>query len=564
MLVSLHVKNMALIREEEINFGEGLSILTGETGAGKSIIIGSIGVALGSGRFADFVPEGADYALVELVFETHSEIVLERLGEMDIPAEDGLVIISRKYQKGRSVSRVNGESVPISFVKEIAAYLIDIHGQHEHQSLLYPRFHLELLDRHGAQQLKEPMREYTQSYDEWRKVKAALEEALLDENEQARALDLARYEIREIEEAALVPGEDEQLEVDFRRMEHGQKIMEALGQVQHLAGAGSDAQDAVSRAVREISGVSDFDRPLAELSDQFAEIENLLGDAARALQDYMDEFAYDEQAFYETGQRLDQINHLKGRYGKTIEDILAYKAKMEEKAEQLENYEAYLQDLRAKEAALLEMLRKRAKTIRKVRKAHAEILESAITTSLIELNFLDVRFAVEFKELEEPGSKGMDEVCFLISTNPGMPLRPIQDTASGGELSRIMLAIKAVMADQDAVDTLIFDEIDTGISGRTAQKVSEKMAVIARTHQVLCITHLAQIAAMADTHYVIAKEIREGSTVTSIRQLADEEKADELARIIGGVSITDGVMESAREMLSLARERKAHLSQSSD
>ncbi len=564
MLVSLHVKQMALIEEEEIRFGEGLNILSGETGAGKSIIIGSIGVALGSGRFGDYVPEKAESALSELVFETTNERVLQKLDEAGIDRNGGQIIISRKYQKGRSISRVNGESVPVGFVKELSADLLDIHGQHEHQSLLYPKFHLELLDRHSAQDLAAVMPVYGETYRRWREVKRELEESLLDEGAQARELDLLRYEMQEIDEAALQIGEDTLLEADFRKMENGLKIMEALGQADQLAGSGDGAGDMVSRAAREMQSVASFDNELSQLYEQLSQAEDLLSDFERSLHAYMDDFSYDEQTFYDISQRLDLINHLKARYGSSIEEILAYRDRQAQKAEKLENYEAYTASLRTSERELKSELLTLAARISGIRKKHAKLLETQITQSLVDLNFLDVRFDIEFKQTEEPTSSGTDEICFLISTNPGMPLRPLQDTASGGELSRIMLAIKSVMADQDAIETLIFDEIDTGISGRTAQKVSEKMSDIASGHQVICITHLAQIAAMADHHYVIEKQAESGMTVTHIRELDEAQCAGELARIIGGVEITDAVMDSAKEMRKLALARKQQVKKASE
>ncbi len=558
MLVSLHVKNMALIREEEISFGPGLNILTGETGAGKSIIIGSVNVALGRGKFSDYVPEGTENALCELVFETHSARVIKKLEELDIPVEDGQVVISRKYQKGRSISRVNGESVPAATVRELARDLMDIHGQHEHQSLLHNSYHLDLLDRHAAADLKPLSQTYAQLFGEYRAVKGELARALTDETEQARALDLARYEMQEIDQAQLRIGEDEDLENDYRRMANGQKIAQSLSQVDALVG-GDQFADSLGRAMRELGSIVEYDEALQPLMDSLSQVEELAEDFRRSLSDYLDDFSYDEQTFYEMSQRLDVINHLKDRYARTIEGILAYRDAQEQKVERLEHYESYLEELRRSEKQLYEKLCQCAGKITEVRRSHAAVLEKEITAALVDLNFLDVRFQIAFDSLKEPAAKGMDEVNFLISTNPGMPLRPLGDTASGGELSRIMLAIKAVMADQDAVETLIFDEIDTGISGRTAQRVSEKMAWIARSHQVICITHLAQIAAMAEEHYLISKAVEDGSTQTRIRLLGEEESVEELCRILGGVSITQAVRLSAGQMRQMALEYKKQL-----
>ncbi|MDD2960097.1 MAG: DNA repair protein RecN [Lachnospiraceae bacterium] len=556
MLLSLHVKNMALIQEAEVVFGDGLNILTGETGAGKSIVIGSVNVALGTGNFRDYVPEGAEYALVELVFWTDSPAVRGKLAELEIPDEDGQVVISRKYHNGRSISKINGEIVNISTIRELASELIDIHGQHQHQSLLYKKNHLMLLDKFAKTDLSDLPRICEKEWEAYRSFRQQLKEAVLDESERAKEIDFLKYEIQEIEEAVLRPGEDEELESSFTRMSHGQKIMEALSEIENLTGYESGAGDGVGRAVRCLSGVADYDEKLQGLQQEFSQIEDLLSDANRELADYIADFSYDEQEFYELSRRLDLLNHLKSKYGKSIEDILNYQTKKQERLEQLLDYESYLEDLRVKQKAAMQALKKTAEKISGIRKKHALLLQERIKQSLLELNFLDIQFEIEFQRLEEPGSTGMDEVCFLISMNPGMPLRPLWEVASGGELSRIMLAIKAVMAEKDAIGTLIFDEIDTGISGRTAQKVSEKMALISRSHQIICITHLAQIAAMADTHLIIEKEAASGKTVTSIRRMEEKESIEELARILGGVKITDAVYQNAREMKELAGKIK--------
>lgn len=553
MLISLHVKNMALIQEMEVEFGPGFNILTGETGAGKSIVIGSVNVALGTGNFKDYVPEGSEYALVELVFETRQPGILEKMVQLEIPVEDGQIIISRKYQKGRSISRINGESVNISVIRELASGLIDIHGQHEHQTLLYPKYHLALLDEFAREGLGNRKTECKKAWEEYRKISQALESALEDGADRIKQMDFLQYEIQEIEEAGLRAGEDEALERQYTKLGHGQKILEALSEIRELTEG-----DELGRAVKSLGSVSQYDEGLEGLYQQLMQMEDLMNDFGRELSGYLEDFSYDEQEFYEIAKRLDLINHLKSKYGKTIADILEYQKEKQEKLTQLSDYEEYLASLEEKKKTAEKVLLKIASEISGIRKSYAGELAQQIRTSLTELNFLDVKFDIAFKELEHPGANGQDEICFMISTNPGMPLRPLQDVVSGGELSRIMLAIKSVMAGQDHIGTLIFDEIDTGISGRTAQKVSEKMAVIARNHQVICITHLAQIAAMADTHMAIEKKAVKGSTVTSVRRLDPEESVEELARILGGAEITDTVYENAREMKELAERTKKY------
>ena len=560
MLVSLHVKNMALIREAEVEFGKGLNIMTGETGAGKSIVIGSVNIALGTGNFKDYVPEDADYALVELVFTTDSPRVRQMMDDQDIPFEDQDIIITRKFKGGRSVSKVNGETVPVAFVKELSSELIDIHGQHEHQSLLYGKNHLNILDGFAGEELSSLLKDCQQQYHGFQKIKREWQKANKEESERAKELDFLQFEVNEIEAAALQIGEDEELEASYRLMVNGQKIMEALSETGALTGATgfSGASDEIGRAARVIGSVRDYDETLGQLSDTLLDVESLMGDFNRGLSDYMDQFTFDEQELRRIEERLDLINRFKTKYGNTIEKIIEAGRQKRERLEVLSNYEAYLCNLKAEYEKKEKELKKTANEISKIRKSYAKQLSAKITEALIDLNFLEVRFDIDFKELKEVGENGQDEICFMISTNPGLPLRPLGSVASGGELSRIMLAIKAVMADKDEVETLIFDEIDTGISGRTAQKVSEKMAVIAGNHQILCITHLAQIAAMADHHYVIEKKPADSKTVTNIGLLTEEESVLELARILGGAKITDTVLQSAREMKELAKNEKKY------
>lgn len=560
MLVSLHVKNMALIKEAEVEFGKGLNIMTGETGAGKSIVIGSVNIALGTGNFKDYVPQGADYALVELVFVSEHPQVRRMMEDQELPFEEGEIIITRKYKGGRSTSKINGETVPVSFVRKLAEQLIDIHGQHEHQSLLYEKNHLSILDEFAAEELKGYLSRYREQYRRFQKDKKLWKEAVSEDGERAKELDFLKFEVNEIESAALLEGEDEDLENVYRKMVNGQKIIEALQETSALTGASgySGAVDEIGRAVRSLGGVSSFDESLGELENTLADIESLMNDFNRGLSDYMDQFSFDEQELRRTEERLDLINRLKAKYGKTISRIQKVCVEKAARIEILENFEEYRDNLRLQYEKSSRELNMLADEISRIRKKCAQNLSEQIRSALVDLNFLDVRFEIAFKELREPGESGKDEICFMISTNPGLPMKALGSVASGGELSRIMLAIKAVMADKDAVGTLIFDEIDTGISGRTAQKVSEKMAAIAASHQILCITHLAQIAAMADQHYIIEKKPADSVTVTNIGQLTPEDSIRELARILGGAKITDTVLESAREMKELAKNAKKY------
>ena len=553
MLQSLHVKNLALIDEIEVEFAEGLNILTGETGAGKSIILGSVNLALGGRYTKDLIRQGENYALVELVFTVTEKSRLKALEKLCIYPEDGLLILSRKLMDGRSVSRINGETVTIAVLKEVAAILIDIHGQHEHQSLLYKKNHLAILDAF-AKEAGEWKKKVADSYREYRRLEKELKEADKDEAERAKEISFLEFEIDEIENAGITAAECQSVEEDYRRMMQGKRIAENLEEAYlYTAGEGGiSASEAIGRAVRAAAVAAEHDDKSGELYEQLVEVENLIGDSGRELRGYLDSLSFEPEQFYETESRLNQINHLKVKYGDSAEAILQHKADDEERLLILKNYDEYLNELKGKLKKSEERLQKECEGLSKIRKKEAKLLQAKIAEGLQDLNFLDVCFEIRFSKTSGYTVEGTDEVEFMISMNPGEPTRPLATVASGGELSRIMLAIKAVMADKDEIETLIFDEIDVGISGRTAQKVSEKMCLIGRKHQVICITHLAQIAAMADTHYLIEKRVEDQMTKTKIRQLDGEESVQELGRILGGAKITDAVLENAREMKILA------------
>ena len=556
MLQSLHVKNLALIDETEVDLTSGLNIMTGETGAGKSIIIGSINIALGEKVPKEMIRDNADYGLVELTFFVESERVKKALADLEIELEDDCLIISRKIINGRSISKINAETVPVSKVRQAAALLIDIHGQHEHQSLLSKKKHLEILDSYAKEEIEQPKKELADAYKEYKRLVAELNEADVDEEERLREVSFLEYEVGEIEEAGLTIGEDEELETQYKRFINGKKIVEALNQAYQYTGGNDQASELTGRALREISGVSAYDDKIADMEEMLTQIDNLLNDFNREIADYLEDTDFDEETFYHLEKRLDEINHLKSKYGSSIEEILNACEAKQERLLHLKDYDTYLADLKEKVKSAEKNLQKKCETVSAVRKKHADKLVAAVTDALKDLNFLDVVFEMRFGVLSSYTANGYDDAEFMISTNPGEPVRPLGKVASGGELSRIMLAIKTVLADQDEVETLIFDEIDSGISGRTAQMVSEKMNLLGRTHQIICITHLPQIAAMADAHYLIEKAVSNGSTVSKIRMLDPAETVDELSRMLGGVEITDKVRESAKEMKELALKKK--------
>jgi DNA repair protein RecN (Recombination protein N) len=556
MLQNLHVKNLALIKETEVEFKEGLNILSGETGAGKSIIIGSINLALGEKVQKEMLRDSAESALVELIFSVEDEATRNALGALEIEMEDDTVILSRKITGGRAIGRINGEAVSASKMREVAALLIDIHGQHEHQSLLSKRKHLEILDLFAKDLLREQKQKLSVCYREYRKLLDELEQSDSDTEERVRELSFLEYEVKEIEDANLTPGEDVELEEQFRKYSNGKKILDAIHAVQAAtAEEDESASERISRAVRELAGVSGYDKRVEELEKQLTEIDNLLGDFNHEVASYLSEEEFDDETYFEIEKRLDSINHLKSKYGNTIEQILESYNSKRERIAVLKDYDEYLNQLLSKINHKKQELTQLSDEVSAIRQKESIMLTKAICQALMDLNFLDVRFTMEFRKIDFT-ENGTDEVEFMISTNPGEPLKPLGKVASGGELSRIMLAIKTVLAENDHIETLIFDEIDSGISGRTAQMVSEKMNELGRSHQIICITHLPQIAAMADTHFLIEKSVENDTTVSHIHELSDEESVQELARMLGGVEITDKVVENAREMKKMAYMKK--------
>jgi len=550
MLENLHVKNLALIDEIEVNFRPGLNILTGETGAGKSILLGSVDLALGGRFHADMLRTGAKFGLVELTFTIENPVLEEQLTCMDIFPEEGRIVLSRKLMPGRSVSKINGETVNMATLKDVASMLIDIHGQHEHQSLLHKKNHLAFLDLYAREQVEKLKKETAKAFHTYHACRKKLDESGMDERERQKEISLAEFEVSEIEEAGLSEGEDEEVESLYRRMSAGKKVTERIAEAYHYTSEDEtgNASEWLSRAIHALSDVESVDEEGAGLYQQLIEIDSLLNDFNRELSEYAKSLEFSEEEFYETENRLNELNHLKTKYGNTITEVLEYCEERKQRLKELEDYEQYMQELEENLKQSRKNYEKHALALRKARKKAAVSFVKEIKNGLSDMNFLDVRFEMRFLELEDYTADGMDEAEFYISTNPGEALRPMGNVASGGELSRIMLAIKTVLADQEDTPTLIFDEIDTGISGITAGKVAEKMHIIGESRQVLCITHLAQIAAQADAHYLIRKSAKNNGAQTEIFSLGEEASVQELARLLGGAKVTASILESAREM----------------
>ena len=556
MLENLHVKNLALIEEEDITFLDGLHILSGETGAGKSIILGALGLALGGKVSKEMLRDGDKEALVEAVFRVTRESQRKQLAALDVEPYDDQIILSRKITESRSVAKINGEMVPAVKMKQVGDIFLDIHGQNDHQSLLHKKKHLEMLDEYAkseVQPLKERMhtayKKYAQKQQEW-------QDADRMDGDREREISFLEHEIHEIADANLQVGEDERFESQYRRLSNSKRIMEALGEAQQMSAGADGASDQIGRAVQRLHQVVVYDEALSPMLDSLSDIDSLLSDFNRDLSQYMSEAEFDEELFAQIDGRLNEINRLKDKYGSTIEQILAAKEEKEERLQKLQHYEAYLAKLSEECKQAKKEAEDAAFALSSMRQHYAKELSKKVEDALLDLNFLDVHFSMEFLQAEKIGMDGYDDAQFMIRTNPGEPIRPLKDIASGGEMSRIMLAIKTVLAEHDDIDTLIFDEIDAGISGRTAQAVSEKLHLVAKEHQVICITHLPQIAAMADHHYLIQKDVIGNETISSIEALSYHDSIKELARMLGGTTITQTVLDNAKEMKELAQQKK--------
>ena len=561
MLINLHVKNLALIEEVDVDFANGLIVLTGETGAGKSLILGSVNIALGNKVSKDVIRTGADFCIVELTFLVNDEII-KKIKNMDIfVGEDNTVTVTRKITESRSVSKINGETVTINTLKQIMGMLIDIHGQHDHQSLLYPGKHLEILDKYAKEDIREDKEELKELYKSYSELKKRLDNYDMDESKRAREIEFAQYEVDEINLADLKNEEDIRLEETFKKLSNSQEISSGLAEVYGYLNYESDfgAGNLIGRAVLAMNTIKGIDENIVEFQNMLYDIDTICRDLTKQMEEYNNSLEFDSSYAKEVEDRLDTINHLKLKYGRTIEDVLEYRDNKQIYLDQLNNYQDEIEKINKKINEYENKMRVVSEQLTAKRRKAAVELEKHVTEALVDLNFISVEFKIKIKQKEHLTDEGIDHVEFMISTNPGEPLKPLAKVASGGELSRIMLAIKSILATEDEIETLIFDEIDTGISGRTASMVAEKLARISKNHQVLCISHLAQIAAMADNHYLIQKKSENDVTTTNIYKLGRNESIEELVRINGDGTITSAAISHAMEMKDMADRTKSNL-----
>lgn len=563
MLKELVIRHFAIIEEVHIVFDHGFHVLTGETGAGKSILIDALGLIAGGRASADFVRHGEGKAEIEAVFELNEEhSARDPLVEWGFDAEElDQVIIRREITaQGKSTCRVNGRVVTLSLLKQIGPRLIDISGQHEHQSLLKTEEHLEWLDHFGGEKILSLRKQYEEIYASYEKVKRQLEQLRKNQRDLDRRLDLLRFQANEIEAAQLTPGEEEELELEQKRLSSAEKLMVHSAKAYEFLNGEQGGITLIQEAISHLNQIAEVDESLENVTELAQTAYYQLEEAAHEIARYQDHFEFDPKRLYEVEERIHLINQLKRKYGDTIEEILAYKEQVDKELHELENHEEIEAELTEKCHQFLEQLEELAHILTSERKKAASTLEAKVEQELKDLNMGSTVFHVAF--FPEPYrtntfyAHGQDQIEFQIAPNPGEPLKPLAKIASGGELSRLMLALKCIFTEVNQVHTLVFDEIDTGVSGRAAQAIAEKIAFLSQRHQVLCVTHLPQVACMADCHMYIAKEVLQSKTRTKVEKLDMEGRTIELARMLGGVEVTSTTRNHAREMIRLAEEAK--------
>ncbi len=554
MLEHLHIRNVALIKESEISFGDGLNILTGETGAGKSMIIDSLQFALGGRAGKDFLRHGEKQAAVEALFSVQSQALTEKLAENGIaPEEDGTLLITRTLSEaGKSVCRINGSTVTVGMLKEIAEDMIDIYGQHEHQSLLNPVKHIRLLDRFCGAGFGEAMEEYKNSRQRLKDLEKQLAILIGDESQREQRMDMLLFQKEEIEAAELREGEEDALLEQKKRLSSMERLIRLTGESITLLYDGDDrapsACDRLGDALVKLQEAAEYDAALSPLADALADGYAAVEDCARELKREAEKQEADPEELERIEERLQLFYKLKRKYGGSIDAVLEFYEKAVQELEFLSNSSEKAAELSAEKAEEEKRLSALAETLTARRRATAEQVEEQIETALHDMEMKHARFHIQIEEKADWGADGKDKVEFLISANAGEPLKPLAKIASGGEMSRVMLALKTVLVDADEIGTFIFDEIDTGVSGRTARRVGEKMRFLGGKRQLLCITHLPQIAAMADNHFLIEKESDAGETVTRVTALDEEGAVREVARLMNDV--TETTLAAARELLA--------------
>lgn len=566
MLLELNIANIALIESLRIEFAQGFNVLTGETGSGKSIVVDCMNLVLGGRADRDFVRTGAEKGSVQALFDIAKNSAAKAiLGEMDIDCEDGMVAVSREISRsGRNICRISGVIVPLNTLRRLTGTLLDIHGQHEHQSLLDPAKHIAFLDAYGDNRHTELRAQAAKLHSERVKMESELKKNMLDAAERERLSDMLGFQIQEIASAKLKKGEEERLIARLRILENSERIRTNVETAYEAAYAGAgrtpSAQELLLRAANAMDKLSQIDERYAELGLRLREMVYSAQDIGYELRDILDHMESDPELIEKVSKRLETIDRLERKYGPNLDDVLNFYASAVERLESIQTGDAHIDALKAELAKKDAELDEVCTLLTASRRELAQRLAQAVMQQLRDLGMGRARLEIRIESLPRPTANGLDSVEFLISANPGEPLKPMASVASGGELSRIMLALKAISMEADGVDSMVFDEIDTGVSGRMAQTVGEKMCAIARDHQVLCVTHLPQIAALGDAHFVVEKHTDGTTTETLVRQLDSEGRIHELSRLVGGAEDSISSLSHAKHMLEDAEcvRRKLH------
>ncbi|KGN00971.1 DNA recombination protein RecN [Clostridium novyi A str. 4570] len=563
MLLQLNIKNFALIESLTINFEKGFNVLTGETGAGKSILIDAINYVLGEKFNKGLIRTGENRTFVEAIFDMENSNTLEMLKDLEMPSDELLIVSRETFKSGKSIVKVNGKSILISDIKKISSTLINVHGQHQNQELLNPSKHINYLDEFGEELLNTSLIEYKENYKKLLQIDEKIKGFGMDDGEKEKLVDFLKYQIDEIENAKLKTNEDTELEEQYTILNNAEKIAKSLAKSYNILYASNDnymsIYDSLNTVIRELRSVEGHMAKVKDIADSLEECYFNIEQNVSEIRNIESTVVYNKDELEFINSRIFEIDSLKRKYGATIEEILEYKLKIENQYEEMINSSKIIEQLKKEKFNLMNTLKQQAEVIHHIRVDVSKKLEKKIKEELdyVGLEKSILKISIDFQE--EFYANGCDKVQFLISTNPGEPLKPLEKIVSGGELSRIMLSLKTVFLDKDKIPSVIFDEIDTGISGRVAQRVAEKMYLISRGHQVFCVTHLPQIASMSDNHFLVSKNVKDEKTYTNIECITNKQKQHEIARMIGGSEITELTLKNSMEMVNMALKRKKEL-----
>ncbi|MDP4144810.1 MAG: DNA repair protein RecN [Bacillota bacterium] len=562
MLLQLNISNFALIEKLSVSFEKGFNVLSGETGAGKSILIDAINFVLGGKFSRDFIRTGESRAYVEAIFAIENEKTLDRLNALDIPVEDVLIVSRETFQSGKSVAKVNGKAILVSQLKTISQTLLDIHGQHENQNLLDSLNHINYLDAYGENEIKGILNEFKDKFSELNALKNRITQLSGNDGDREKLIDFLKYQIDEINSAKLKINEDEELQKNYAIISNSENISNTLGRCYHILYNSTEDNrsiyDSLSLVIKELRSIEKHTAEISDIAKSIEEIYYILEQNISDIRRIKESVVYDEKELEYINSRIYEIDALKRKYAPTIDEILKYKDKIENQYNEIVNSSEIIAKLNSEYSKLYSQLFKIAEFIHNIRCEVAKQLEQAINDELKDVGLGKSVFRIETILQDTLTENGADKINFLISTNPGEPLKPLEKVVSGGELSRIMLVLKSVFADKDKIPSIIFDEIDTGISGRIAQSVGEKMYSISNDHQVFCVTHLPQIACISDVHYSVSKISENDKTYTVIKKLNNELKEYEIAKMIGGDEVTNITLEHAKELIKMADNKKIH------